>query len=880
MGIEATGSYSVADDKTHETGSFLNGLRVIELADELGEYCGKVLAGLGADVIKLEPLGGEKTRSYGPFYNDEPHPNRSLHFWHYNFGKRSIVIDLDSGEGTRQFMELAQTADIIIDTRTRDYLDRRGIGYDAIRHHNPSLIYARISPFGDDGPWADYQASDLVHLALGGVMMNCGYDPDPLGFYETPPIAPQMWHSYHIAGELTAVQIIAALTYRSETGRGQRLATSVHDAVAKNTETDLPDWIYCRLPHYRQTCRHSLPSASPTIQGVAADSALRPGLSRSKDGRWVLAYRTYLLGGVASFNATVSLLQKFGAEADLTEEKYKDPAFVLQPATNFHIGTIVERLVGRHLFERDLWKEGQDVGLPWAPVRRPEENVGEEHWAKRETFMQVDYKEVGKTFTQVGAKWVAPGLPWRTGPRAPLLGEHTAEILANTDVRKPPTVQTSEKAPVFSKLGKPFALAGVRIVDLTWMLASAGAGRFFTALGAEVIKVEHTSRLDGMRMGMGNVPVGGRAERDGASGPIVAPATANVNRSGSFMEINAGKRSFSLNLKHPRGKALLVDLIKDADMVVEGFSPGTMDRMGLGYERLREINPKIVYVQQSGMGQIGTYGRLRSFGPTAQAFSGLSDMSGLPEPYPPAGIGYSYLDWFGAYQMALAMMAALYRQKQTGKGCWIDSSQAEVGLYLTGTSILEHSANGRRWSRFGNRSPYKQAAPHGAYRARGEDRWIAISAFTEEHWWALTKVLERPGWTADPKLATLALRLLNQDYLDALVNQATVAWDAFGLMDALQRAGVPAGVCQTAEDRYERDPQLKHLEWLVELNQSEIGRWPVKEVPVKLSETPAYIGGVLDRHGPSYGEDNDYVLRTILGLSQDQIAQLAADGVF
>jgi crotonobetainyl-CoA:carnitine CoA-transferase CaiB-like acyl-CoA transferase len=878
MGSAARGGYGVA--KVYETGSFLNGVRVIELADELGEYCGKVLAGLGADVIKIEPLGGEKTRGYGPFYNDESHPNRSLHFWHYNFGKRSIVIDLESDEGVRQFMELAQTADIIVDTRARDYLDGRGIGYEAIRKHNPSLIYARISAFGDDGPWADYQASDLVHLALGGVMMNCGYDPDPSGFYETPPIAPQMWHAYHIAGEVTAVQIIAALTYRIETGRGQRLATSVHDAVSKNTETDLPDWIYCRLPHYRQTCRHSLPSAAPTMQGVAADSALRPGLSRTKDGRWVLAYRTYLLGGVASFNATVSLLQKFGAEADLTEEKYKDAAFVLRPETNFHIGTIVERLVGRHLFQRDLWKDGQDVGLPWAPVRRPEENVGEAHWAERETFMQVDYPEVGKTLTQVGAKWVAPGLPWRTGPRAPLLGEHTAEFLADTGVREAPAVRTSEKAPVFSKLGKPFALGGVRIVDLTWMLASAGAGRFFTALGAEVIKVEHTSRLDGMRMGMGNVPVGGRAERDGASGPIVAPATTNVDRSGSFMEINAGKRSFSLNLKHPRGKALLVDLLKDADMVVEGFSPGTMDRMGLGYERLREINPKIVYVQQSGMGQIGSYGRLRSFGPTAQAFSGLSDMSGLPEPFPPAGIGYSYLDWFGAYQMALAMMAALYRQKQTGKGCWIDSSQAEVGLYLTGTALLEHSANGHRWNRFGNRSPYKQAAPHGAYRVRGEDRWIAISAFTEEQWWALAKVLEHPGWAADPRLATLALRLANQDYLDALVNQATVAWDAFGLMEALQQAGVPAGVCQTAQDRYERDPQLKHLEWLVELHQSEIGKWPVKEVPVKFSETPPYIGGVLDRHGPSYGEDNDYVLRTLLGLSQDQIAQLAGDGVF
>ena len=188
--------------------------------------------------------------------------------------------------------------------------------------------------------------------------------------------------------------------------------------------------------------------------------------------------------------------------------------------------------------------------------------------------------------------------------------------------------------------------------------------------------------------------------------------------------------------------------------------------------------------------------------------------------------------------------------------------------------------NGRSWARHGNRSPYRQAAPHGAYRARGEDRWIAIAAFSDAQWWAVTRVLGTPHWAADPRLATLSLRLANQDYLDRLMNEATVAWDAFELMHTLQRAGVPAGVCQTAEDRYEHDPQLRHLGWMTELEQSEIGRWPVKEVPGKLSETPPYIGGFLDRHGPSYGEDNDYVLRTILGLDQDQIERLAREGAF
>src|SRR5215475_2161383 len=196
---------------SQSAGSFLTGVRVLELADELGEYCGKILAGLGADVIKIEPPDGEKTRSYGPFYHDTPHPNRSLYFWHYNFGKRSITLDLDTPQGQTTYTRLATTADIILDTRHRTYLPDRGLGYHHLHPAHPALIHTRITPFGDDGPWADYHGSDLVHLALGGVMMNCGYDPAPDGSYETPPIAPQMWQAYHIAGEVTAIAILAAL---------------------------------------------------------------------------------------------------------------------------------------------------------------------------------------------------------------------------------------------------------------------------------------------------------------------------------------------------------------------------------------------------------------------------------------------------------------------------------------------------------------------------------------------------------------------------------------------------------------------------------------------------------------------------------------------
>jgi crotonobetainyl-CoA:carnitine CoA-transferase CaiB-like acyl-CoA transferase len=324
---------------------------------------------------------------------------------------------------------------------------------------------------------------------------------------------------------------------------------------------------------------------------------------------------------------------------------------------------------------------------------------------------------------------------------------------------------------------------------------------------------------------------------------------------------------------------LLRRLIADADVLIEGYSPGTLERMGFGYEVLHALNPRLVYVQQSGLGQAGRYGRLRSFGPTAQAFSGLSEMSGLPAPYPPAGIGYSYLDWFGAYNVAIAALAGLQRRERTGEGCHIDSSQTEIGLYLTGTAVLDYSANGRPWRRAGNRSPGKPAAPCGAYPVRGDDRWVALSCFDDDQWAGLVRVLGTPEWAAQPRFGTLADRLSVQDELDELIAAHTRDWDGTELMTALQSAGVPAGVCQTAEDRCDNDPQLRHDGWLVELPQSEIGTWPVREVPFRLSETPPFIGGPIGRSGPNYGEDTRWLLRERLGCDDAEIDQLYAEGV-
>jgi crotonobetainyl-CoA:carnitine CoA-transferase CaiB-like acyl-CoA transferase len=233
----------------------------------------------------------------------------------------------------------------------------------------------------------------------------------------------------------------------------------------------------------------------------------------------------------------------------------------------------------------------------------------------------------------------------------------------------------------------------------------------------------------------------------------------------------------------------------------------------------------------------------------------------------------------GAYSFSLAMLSALYHRERTGEGQWIDASQSEVGLFINGTSILDWSANGRIWTRYGNRSPYKPAAPHGIYPCAGDDRWIAIACFTEAEWQALSMVAAQPGWASDARFSTLAARLAHQDALDAAVREWTRSQDTYQAMHRLQQSGVPAGVCQTAGDRCDHDPQLAALDWLTEVTGTKIGRWPIAEVPVKMSESPAYIGGRLDRGAPCYGEDNYYVYGELLGMSEREIEELTAEGI-
>lgn len=849
----------------------LQGLRVVEIgageADVPADYLGLLLAGLGADVVKVEPPGGSGSRGIGPFLEDVAGPERSLFFWAYNRDKRSVVLDLDSPAGRGALLRLLETADVLLCGRL-DALERAtGLGRDALAARYPALITARITPFGDNGPWKDLRGSDLVHLALGGVMMNCGYDAGIDGRYDLPPIAPQAFHASHIACEQTLVGVLAALVSRDATGHGQDVSCAVHTAVATSTEMDLMNWVMRAAAQHRQTCRHSAELPNRTSP-----------LAQTKDGRWNLGWMVT----AGDEKNLLAFLQDHGMAYDLREpDAQRDPrARDIPGAVPFderkaHIFEVVQRFVRCFRYQDLPWHAAQERGLMWAPLRQPHESLDDPHWQARGSHAWIEHPELGRALPYPAGKWLGTATRWQAARRAPRLGEHTAQVLEESRPRAPVQLRAPAKGTRLSAHGKPFALQGVRILDFSWFLASAGGTRMLTALGAECLKVEWKAHADA-RLGA-NAPAGGREARRQATGPL--PGLMAPEMGGHFNHKNAGKRGLSLNIRDPRGLEIARRLVAISDVVAEGFSPGVMQRWGLGYEAMKAIRPDIVYVQQSGMGTQGIYGRMRTVGPIAAAFTGLSEMSGLPEPAPPAGWGYSYLDWMGAYSFAQAILAGLHHRNRTGQGQWIDASQCESGLMLTGVNTLEWAAHRRAWKRTGNRSPYVPAAPHGAYRCLGEDRWIAIACFTQADWEAFLRTSGLGALAGDARFATLQARIAHQDELDALVQGWTATQPAEACMAALQAAGVAAGVCQTAEDRCEHDPQLAQQQWLTEVAAPRIGTWPVAEMPFRLSDTPPHMGGLPQRGAPLYGEDNEYILGELLGYATPQIRAFANEGV-
>jgi crotonobetainyl-CoA:carnitine CoA-transferase CaiB-like acyl-CoA transferase len=396
-------------------GAALEGTVIIESGDERGEFAGVFLASFGAEVIKLEGRLGSNSRRFGPFTTPRRDPEQSLCFCRYNLGKKSVSLEVDHPAARGVLERLAKRADVIIDAGEATDVARRLTLYREMQAANPRLIICTLTPFGLDGPYRDLKMTDLTHLAMGGVMASCGYDPRPDGVYDTPPIAPEMWQAYHIACEYAVIAITAALNFRELTGEGDCIDVSIHEAVSTCTEVALPSYIYNAKVVQRQTGRH------------AGEGRTLPWLRRTKDGRYVKAF---MFWGRRDLRVITEMLNEAGIAHDLESEAYRELAERSPSKAQAHFSAMIDILVASMTAE-EVFHRAQAKGLLWASVRFPEENIDDPHFQARGAFQPIYHPELGRDLNypvSVATDGKQRVTAFHRG--APHLGEHTREVLS------------------------------------------------------------------------------------------------------------------------------------------------------------------------------------------------------------------------------------------------------------------------------------------------------------------------------------------------------------------------------------------------------------------------------------------------------------------
>ncbi len=797
----------------------LSGLRVIEYSLGIsGAMCAKTFADLGADVLKVEPPGGDPSRHLGPFPGDRPDLEASGIFLYLNANKRGQILDLHEGSDRRRIYELISGADVFVtDVQPRQAV-ALGIDSASIAGLSSKLIRTYVTPFGNTGPYRDWKGTDLIVWHMGGM----GWE-SPAAFVTDlerhTPLRGRGNMGAYLAGWVAAAGAMCALFHRETYGLGQEIDVSAMDAVASHIRGNFATYSYdiSRLPEDRK-------------------KAFFPWIWKAADG---YASQTFFLD-----HWWETLKDMMGRPGWAENEEYGS-----LEGRREHAGEIEVEVAdwAKDKKRYELYRTLQSSSVPCFPVQTVDELVSSGHYRERGFFVDQHHPVAG-VVKHPGPSVRLFNTPWSLRSHAPLLGKRDTVEPTDAHVKPDTSVNPSGSATPTAPRNRP--LEGVRIIDFGWILSVPYAGGWLGSLGAEVIRVESNARLEPGRTGLSGTA-------DGIDG---------VNRSGIWNCLNHSKLGVTLNIRDPEAQKLVRELVAVSDVVIENFSTGVLERQGLAYEDLRRIRPDLIMLSGSSMGTVGPDRNSTGFGPNVCSYAGQPSITGY-EGGQPQNLGGNWPDYLVGTMMVHSVLSALWHRRKTGEGQRIEISMAEVVSSMIPEAFLDFTMNGRVAPRIGNHDPHM--SPHNVYRCAGDDQWVAIAVQSDDDWAKMCKVMGQADLVTDARFVTLEDRKRNEATLDGLVSDWTRQCSPTDVTHLLQGEGIAAGPVMEVMSLMV-DPHFRERGNIIEMDHSEVGLREVAGLPIRFSDIarPAYYTA------PLLGEHNDDVFCGLLGHDSMEIQGL------
>lgn len=791
----------------------LEGVRVLDLSQSHG-YASKLFADLGADVTLVEPPKGIALRRHAPFLRDQAGEDRSLRFQYLSAGKRSVVVDFDRGDGRALFRAMLSRTDIVIDDRQQSCWRERDLAYAQVAAINPALVWCAITPFGQNSAGRSDQVDDMVAMCAGGMAWLTGYD-------DTGPLVVEGDLALYSSAQYAAVMSLIGYLGRETIG-GQLIDVSMQEVVALGTET-APQFLTLRGVERRRL------GEDERQAGI--------GVYPCRDG-FVLLYAADSGLGTGWSDLVAWLHENNAPDAEsLADPQWHDNAFKAKPESKARFRQIFLAF-SMTRGKQELFEEGQARHIAIAPINQSGEAYNDPHLNACGYFTRIGEID-GEPLHGPGAPYHLSRTPWSAGMRAPRLGEHTEQVRCDVSQATGPALRAHRSR---SNAGL-LPLAGLRIIDFTWV----GAGPFTTKIladfGAEVIKIESVTRPDQLR----------RAE------PLVG--SRGLEESGYFAVRNTNKKSVSINMKASGAREVILAMVRNADVMANSFSPKAMRKFGLEYHDVAAVNPAMIFLSMPMAGSTGAYSNYIGYGMSIAAIGGMFGLGGKPGRRP-VGTGTNFPDHLpNPLHAAFTVLAALAYRRRSGQGQEIEISQIESTISSFPDAILDYAAHGRV------RSPgcgEEVDGQRGIYRCAGADRWCAISAADAASVACLCEVIGRRDLAVRGK--------------GPMLEAAIQAWAADLEAEVVERrllmAGVPASIVAKPADLLKQDGRLARRGFWQSLDHPVMGRMVYHGIAAKFSTTPtAYRTGA-----PLLGQHN-FELPDLTGMSSEACSALAVAGV-